>query len=333
MKYNELGNSGVKVSAITFGAWAIGGWMWGGSDQQDALDAIQTSLDLGITSIDTAPAYGFGLSEELVGKALKGKREQAQILTKYGLRWDTNKGQLHFNTKDAAGNDVAMHKYAGKEAVIRECEESLQRLQTDYIDLYQIHWPDPTTPIEETMEAMTRLLEQGKIRAAGVCNYSVEQLRTADQTVNIVSNQVPYSMVERKIEQELVPYCLEKGKGILAYSPLQRGLLTGKITDEYTFEEGDHRPGTLPFQPQNRRRVNQFLNQIRPIAEEKGATLAQLVINWTIHRPAMAAALVGARDPKQVRENAKALDFTLSTEETDRINSLLEEVVLVAQQA
>jgi aryl-alcohol dehydrogenase-like predicted oxidoreductase len=330
MKYNLLGDSGVEVSAITFGAWAIGGWMWGGTDEKDSLDAIQASLDLGITTIDTAPAYGFGLSEELVGKALHGKRHRAQILTKYGLRWDTTKGQFYFMSQDAAGNEVAMHKYAGKESVVRECEESLKRLQTDYLDLYQIHWPDPTTPIEETMEAVARLLEQGKIRAAGVCNYSAEQMRTAEQTVNIVINQVPYSMVERKIEAEVVPYCLEHGKGILAYSPLQRGLLTGKITDDYAFEEGDHRPGTLPFKPHNRRKVNHFLDQIRPIAEEKGVTLAQLVINWTIHRPAVAAALVGARNPKQVSENAKALDFTLSAEETQQINRLLDDVVLVA---
>lgn len=330
MKYNQLGDSGVKVSAITFGAWAIGGWMWGGNDEKDSLDAIQASLDLGITSIDTAPAYGFGLSEELVGKALKGKRDQAQILTKYGLRWDTDKGQFYFTSQDAAGNEVAMHKYAGKESVMRECEESLRRLRTDFIDLYQIHWADPTTPIDETMEAVARLLEQGKIRAAGVCNYTADQMRTAEQTVKLATNQVPYSMVERKIEKELVPYCLDQGKGILAYSPLQRGLLTGKITDDYVFAEGDHRPGTVPFRPQNRQRVNRFLDQIRPIAEEKGATLAQLVINWTIHRPAVVAALVGARNPEQVAENAKALEFTLSAEETERINTLLEEVELVA---
>lgn len=331
MKYNELGDSGLKVSAITFGAWAIGGWMWGGTDEQDSLDAIEAALDLGLTSIDTAPAYGFGLSEELVGKALTGKRHKAQILTKYGLRWDTTKGQFHFMSQDAAGNEVAMHKYAGKEAVMRECEESLQRLKTDYIDLYQIHWADPTTPIEETMEAVARLMEQGKIRAAGVCNYTADQMRSAEQTVNIAINQVPYSMVERKIEAELVPYCLEHGKGILAYSPLQRGLLTGKITDDYEFEEGDHRPGTLPFKPHNRQKVNSFLDQIRPIAEEKGVTLAQLVINWTVHRPAVVAALVGARNPKQVAENAKALDFALSPEETERINTLLEEVELGAE--
>jgi aryl-alcohol dehydrogenase-like predicted oxidoreductase len=331
MKYNTLGDSEVQVSAITFGAWAIGGWMWGGNDEQDSLAAIQASLDLGITSIDTAPAYGFGLSEELVGKALKGKRQQAQILTKYGLRWDTDQGQFYFHSQDAAGNPVAMHKYAGKEAVLRECEESLRRLQTDYIDLYQIHWADPTTPIDETMEAVARLLEQGKIRAAGVCNYSAGQMQEAEQTVKIVSNQVPYSMVERKIEEAVVPYCLEHKKSILAYSPLQRGLLTGKITADYQFEEGDHRPGTLPFQPHNRARVNRFLDQIRPIAEAKGATLAQLVINWTIHRPAVAAALVGARNPKQVAENAKALDFTLTPDETAQINRQLDEVVLEAR--
>lgn len=329
MKYNELGTSGVKVSAITFGAWAIGGWMWGGSDRQDAIDAIQAAFDLGITTFDTAPAYGFGLSEELIGQALKGKRDQVQILTKYGLRWDTDQGMFFFDSQDANGKPVAMHRYAGKEAVIKECEESLKRLQTDYIDLYQIHWSDNTTPIEETMEAMERLLEQGKIRASGVCNYSVDQLQTADKVVPQVTNQVPYSMVQRDIEEQLVPYCLEHGKGILAYSPLQRGLLTGKISQDYTFGEGDTRPNTLHFQAHNRAAVNAFLHQIRPIAESKGATLSQLVINWTVHRPAVAAALVGARDPKQVAENAKALDFSLSPQETQTINSLLSAVKMV----
>jgi aryl-alcohol dehydrogenase-like predicted oxidoreductase len=328
MQYNQLGDSGVKISAITFGAWAIGGWMWGGADKKDALEAIDTSLDLGITSIDTAPIYGFGLSEEIVGEALRGKRHQAQILTKYGMRWEGTKGQFGFKSQFNDGTPVDIYKYAGKESVIKECEDSLRRLRTDYIDLYQIHWPDSTTPIEETMEAVHQLLKAGKIRASGVCNYSAEQMKVAEKVVKQVTNQVPYSMVERNIEKDVTPYCVEKGKGILAYSPLQRGLLTGKITDNYHFEKDDHRPNTPFFKPENRRKVNAMLDQIRPIAEQHGATLAQVVINWTIQQPAVVAALVGARDGKQVRENAKALNFMLSKDELAQINGLLSELKL-----
>lgn len=310
MQYRQLGDSPVKVSAITFGAWAIGGWMWGGADARDAVAAIRTALDLGITSIDTAPIYGFGLSEELVGEALAGvDRSQVQILTKYGMRWDSTEGTLAMTSQDADGKPVPIHKFAGKQSVIRECEDSLRRLRTDYIDLYQIHWPDVTTPIDETMEAVARLIEQGKVLASGVSNYSAEQMAIAERTLKQASNQVPYSMVERSIEAGLVPYCLEHHRSILAYSPLQRGLLTGKIGNDYSFEPGDHRPNTRHFRPDNRQKVNAFLDQIRPIADSHDATLGQLVINWTTRQPAVATALVGARNPQQVRENAKALAF------------------------
>ena len=329
MQYNQVGDSPVRVSAITFGAWAIGGWMWGGADAREAVAAIHAALDLGITSIDTAPIYGFGLSEELVGEALAGKnRQQVQILTKYGMRWDSREGKLAMMSQDAQGKEVPIHKFAGKQSVIQECENSLRRLRTDYIDLYQIHWPDVTTPIGETMEAVAQLIEQGKVLASGVCNYSAEQMATAEKTLKQASNQVPYSMVERQIEAELVPYCLEHHKSILAYSPLQRGLLTGKIGNDYRFEPGDHRPNTRHFRQDNREKVNAFLEQIRPIAEGHQATLGQLVINWTIRQPAVATALVGARNPQQVRENAKALDFSLSAGEISQINQLLDQVVL-----
>ena len=158
MEYRTLGKDGVKVSAVAFGAWAIGGWLWGGTDARAAADAIRTALDLGITTIDTAPAYGFGLSERIVGEAVRGRRDRCQILTKFGLRWDLPRGEFYFNTADADGRPVKMFKYAGRESVKVECERSLARLGTDYIDLLQIHWPDPTTPIRETMGAVLELI-------------------------------------------------------------------------------------------------------------------------------------------------------------------------------
>jgi aryl-alcohol dehydrogenase-like predicted oxidoreductase len=302
--------------------------MWGGADRKDAIEAMEKSFDLGITSFDTAPAYGFGVSEYLVGEALLGKRDKVQILTKYGLRWDTTKGKHHFDSEDNEGNPIAIHKYAAKENVIKECEESLWRLRTDYIDLYQIHWPDPTTPIEETMEAIEILLKEGKIRAAGVCNYNAEQVATASRVVPIVSNQVPYSMVNRGIEKEIVPYAIKNNQAILAYSPLQRGLLTGKITQDYIFEPGDHRVNTPHFKKENIFKVNQFLDNIKPIAEEKDATLAQLVIAWTVQQPGITCALVGARNAKQTEENAKAASIQLSKDEIQTINKQLNQLTL-----
>lgn len=323
MKYINLGNTGIKISGITFGAWAIGGWMWGGSDEDDAVHAIQTAFDLGMTTIDTAAVYGFGKSEELVGKAVKGRRDKTQILTKYGLRWNTSNGTFYFNSKDEKGRKVEIRKYAGKASVIAECEESLKRLQTDYIDLYQIHWPDPSTPIEETMEGILKLREQGKIRAAGVSNYNAEQMKEANAVVDIITNQVPYSMVLRDIEKDIVPYCQETGKGILAYSPLQRGILTGKITSDYKFREGDHRPDTPYYKEPNLSRINNLLDMIRPLADENGLTLAQLVIYWTLQQPSIWATLVGARNPGQVEENIKAGEIDLDNSVIEEINDKL----------
>jgi len=330
MEYRQLGESNLKVSAITFGAWAIGGWMWGGAERKDALEAIRVSIDHGVTSIDTAPIYGQGLSEEIVGEAIKGQqRDQLQILTKFGMRWDLDKGTLAFKSKDNSGKDIDIYKYAGKESVIQECEDSLKRLGTDYIDLLQIHWADVTTPIEETYEAVLRLKEQGKIREAGVCNYNVEQTKAANSVVKLASNQVPFSMVERGIEKDLVPYCIENKIGILAYSPLQRGILTGKIKPGHSFNEGDTREGNRFYQPENITRINAFLDELRPMAESKNATVAQLVIRWTIERPGITVALVGARDANQAIQNAKAINVKLSAEEIDYINERLYKLQLV----
>jgi len=330
MEYREIGQSGIQASAITFGAWAIGGWMWGGADMNDAIEAIVASYNNGVTSIDTAPVYGQGLSEEIVGMALKQiPRDKVQIFTKYGLRWDTTKGAFYFSSKDNYGNPLDIYHNAGKESIIEECERSLKLLGTDYIDLYQIHWNDPSTPIEETMEAILRLQEQGKIRAAGVCNYNVEQMKVAEKGIKLASNQVPYSMVKRDIEKDVVPYCIENKKSILAYSPLQRGLLTGKIKPGYRFGENDTREGSKFYKDENVNRVNALLNELSPLAEIKNATIGQLVIAWTIQQPGITIALVGARNANQAVQNAKAIDIKLADEEIKFINSKLAALKLV----
>ena len=329
METRKLGCSEVEVTTVVFGAWAVGGWMWGGNERSKSVEAIRASIEAGVTSIDTAPIYGQGLSEEIVGEAIRGfQRSDLQILTKCGLRWDVAAGEYFFESEGNDGKPVRTYRYAARDSVIAECEASLQRLGVDYIDLLQLHWPDPTTPIDETMEAFATLVNQGKVRAAGVSNYSLEQMRTAEQTISLASNQVPYSMVERGIEAELVPYCIEHAKGILAYSPLQRGVLTGKYKPGHAFERGDHRARNEFFTDENIRRINAFLDTIRPVADSHAATLAQFVIAWTVAQPGITAALVGARDAEQARANAKAAEIKLSEAELADITRKLDALTL-----
>ena len=200
---------------------------------------------------------------------------------------------------------------------------SLKRLGTDYIDLYQIHWADPTTPVSETMEALEILVKKGKIRAGAVCNYSLELMEEAGKTFRIASNQVPYSMVNRGIEKEIVPHCIEQNIGILAYSPLQRGLLTGKITREHNFNWGDTRPASIYYKEPNLSRILSLVDNLKKIADERKLTLSQLVLNWTMHQPGITCTLVGARNAAQVLENVKASDFRLTNDEVSSINDLL----------
>lgn len=332
MELRNLGKSDVKVTPMAFGAWAIGGWMWGGAEANDAIKAIQVAYHEGITTIDTAPVYGFGRSEELVGKAMAGvARDKYQLLTKFGMNWMTEEGEYYFDTVDNEGKPFRMFKWASRQKIMQECEDSLRRLKTDYIDLYQIHWPDNTTPISETFEAVQRLVEQGKVRAAGVCNYNTEQVAEALQTIQLASNQVPYSLINRGIEKQVLPQAMENGMSIIPYSPLQRGLLTGKIKPGHKFGEGDTREGNRFYTDENIRRANALLEQIRPIADQHKATLAQLVINWTMHRPGIGCVLVGARNEQQVKDNVGALKFRLSEEEMNRITEVADRFSLAEE--
>jgi aryl-alcohol dehydrogenase-like predicted oxidoreductase len=328
MEYRILGHSDIKVSELAFGAWAIGGWMWGGADSKDAIKAIETAIDNGMTTIDTAPIYGFGLSEELTGKAIKGKRAKVQILTKFGLIWNEKKGEFFLASEDNTGKAVDIYRYSSKEKVISDCDQSLRRLGTDYIDLFQIHWADPTTPVSETMEALEILVKKGKIRAGAVCNYSKDLMEEAEKTYLIASNQVPYSMVNRSIEKDVVPHCIEKNIGILAYSPLQRGVLTGKIKKDHKFNEGDTRPNTLYYKEPNFSRIIGLTDKLSKIADDRKVTLSELVLNWTLQQPGITCALAGARNSAQVLENVKSVDFRLSKDEIHMINNLLSELKL-----
>ena len=239
------------------------------------------------------------------------------------MTWNEKKGEFFFASQDNRGKDIDIYRYSSKDKVISDCDRSLKRLGTDYIDLFQIHWSDPTTPVSETMEAFDILVKKGKIRAGAVCNYSLELMIEAGNTYQIVSNQVPFSMVNRAIETDIIPYCIEKKIGILAYSPLQRGLLTGKIKQGHKFNEGDTRPTTRYYKEPNISRILQLTDNLREIANELNITLSQLVLNWTIQQPGITCALAGARNAAQVMDNVKAVDFRLTTEEITRINKLL----------
>ncbi|MDP2898770.1 MAG: aldo/keto reductase [bacterium] len=322
MEKHRLGNSELEVTVVGLGCWAIGGWMWGGTDEEKAIAAIRKALEVGMTFFDTAPAYGFGLSEEIVGKAIEGRRDEVILATKCGLHWKHPTRLPWF--VDEEGNKI--YKDLTKESILREAEASLRRLKTDRIDLYQCHWPDEQTPAEETMEALTLLLEQGKIRAIGVSNFSVKQMKDFREWGTIRSDQPRYNMLDRTIEAEILPYCRENNIAILAYSPIEQGILTGKVTLDRKLPPGDHRRRRPWFQKKNLRRALGFLEKLKPIAADYGRTLAQLAANWVICQEGVTSALVGARNPEQVVENAGAADWRLTEEELNLIESYLEEL-------
>lgn len=318
MQQRKLGKTNLKASVVCVGTWAIGGWRWGGTDEADSIRAIHAALDAGINFLDTAPAYGLGVSEEIVGKAVKGRRDKVIIATKCGLVWHTDRGTHFF---DEFGKPV--NKYLGPESINYEVEQSLQRLQTDYIDLYQTHWQDVTTPIEDTMAALVKLKDQGKIRAIGVCNANVEEMELYRKVGEIASDQEKYSMLDRKPEAHNLPWCLEKDVAFLAYSPLAQGLLTGKMGPERVFSGDDQRITNPRYSVENRQKVQVLLNGIQPYAEKYGLSLGQLVIAWTLAQPGMTHALVGARTAEQAIENAGAGLVELDGDDEEAITSLV----------
>jgi methylglyoxal reductase len=320
MRQRKLGQSGLEASVIGLGTWAIGGWMWGGTDEHEAIDAIQASIDSGVTLIDTAPAYGLGRSEEILGKAMAGRRDRVVLATKCGLVWGTNKG-----TPFVMQRGRQVHRYLGPESIKRECEQSLKRLGTDHIDLYQTHWQDSTTPIEETMGALMDLKREGKIRAIGVSNATTEQIAVYRAVGPVDADQEKYSMLDRNLEAVQLPNLLKNNVAFLAYSPLANGLLSGKITSSREFSGDDLRRNNARFTDENRQWVAKVLRELEPIAKKHRATIAQLVIAWTLEQPGVTHALVGGRNRKQALENAAAGDLILSAEELKQIDQAIEQ--------
>ncbi|TRC96433.1 aldo/keto reductase [Mesorhizobium sp. WSM4303] len=315
MLTRTIGASGLSASAIGLGTWAIGGWMWGGTDEAQSIDTIRASIDEGVSLIDTAPAYGQGLSEEIVGKAIKGRRDKVVLANKLGLVWHTKKGN-HFFDYDGA----PVHRYLGADSIVYEVEQSLRRLGTDHIDHYITHWQDPTTPVPETMEALDRLKTQGKIRSIGASNVSVGDVKAYLAAGQLDAVQQEYSMAVRDMERDLLPFCAENNVSVLSYSSLALGLLSGKIGPDRVFTGDDQRKDNPRFSLANRRKVAALMQAIQPIAEAHGASEAQVVIAWTLQQPGITFSLCGARSPQQARENAQAGRIRLSGQEVNQIS-------------
>jgi aryl-alcohol dehydrogenase-like predicted oxidoreductase len=310
----QLGNSDLHLTAIGFGAWAIGGgdWQfaWGHQEDQDSIDAIHRALDAGVNWIDTAAVYGLGHSEEVVARALKsGSSKKPYVFTKSGMVWD-EKREITNSLKH----------------IRRECEDSLRRLQVDVIDLYQIHWPKPDEEVEEGWTAMAELQRQGKVRFIGASNFSVAQMERALKIAPITSLQPPYSMINRSAEPELLPFCQKNGIGVINYSPMQSGLLTGAMTKERVAQmpEDDFRKRAKNFQEPLLSKNLDLANLLAAIGKRHQVGAGVVAIAWTLHNPAITAAIVGGRSAKQVEGVLPAATFRLSEDEFTEIGKFLE---------
>jgi aryl-alcohol dehydrogenase-like predicted oxidoreductase len=306
-EFVDIPATGLRVSRVALGTWAIGGWMWGGTDESQSVATIRAALDEGLNLIDTAPAYGFGGSEEIVGKALTGVRSSAVIATKVGLEWREGK----------------VHRNATRERIVTEIHDSLRRLRTDYIDIYQVHWPDPLVPMEETAGAMRELYEQGKIRAIGVSNFSVAQMQAFRAVAPLHVLQAPYNLFERGIEDDILPYCLDNGITTFGYGALCRGLLSGRMHPDSTFEGDDLRRIDPKFQPP---RFAQYLNAVERLDQLAQGLfhrrVIQLAVRWMLDQ-GVSVALWGGRRPDQLRAAQGLAGWSLNAAARASIDRIL----------
>ncbi|MBX2879216.1 MAG: aldo/keto reductase [Granulosicoccus sp.] len=311
MKKRSLGSKGMPASTVAFGAWAIGGWKWGGTDTQASIAAVQASLDAGVDFIDTAAVYGFGLSEKIVGEAIQGRsREDIVLATKCGLRWDIETATLHADTKEKK-----IYRTLDADSIHWELEQSLERLGTDYIDLYQTHWPDPEIEIEKVVDTLESLKAQGRIRAWGLCNEAPERLSAAASSGSLASDQERYSLLDREQESGNLPVCVEHDLGFLCYSPIAQGLLTGNLDASRRFADGDLRNDNPRFSPAVREAVQTMLAPINALAQDKGVQTEQLVLAWTLSQPGVSHVLVGTRSIEQAIANASVGELELNSDE------------------
>ncbi|HZY56342.1 MAG TPA: aldo/keto reductase [Rubrobacteraceae bacterium] len=316
MRYTRFGQTDLEVSRVCYGTWQ-GGGDWGSIEESNLEAAIRRALDLGINFFDTAQAYGFGVAEQLLGRALepeiKNRRDEIILATKGGLRME--------------GNQIL--RDSSPEWLRQGVEDSLRFLGTDYIDLYQVHWPDPDTPFEETAGVLDEMVREGKIRYVGVSNFDARQMAEFEKTRKIDGLQPPYHLFRRDIEEEILPYCVEHGIGVLVYGPLAHGLLSGKMVSDQEFSEGDWRAQSDLFRGENFRRNLETVEELKRFAEERGRPVAQLAGAWTRANPAVDAAIVGARRPDQIEGTAPASEFDLSEDDLREIESIMQGAVMV----
>ncbi|OUL27778.1 aldo/keto reductase [Nostoc sp. RF31YmG] len=314
MKTKQLGNSELQITPIGFGAWAIGGgdWAfgWGAQDDQQSIAAINRALDFGVNWIDTAAIYGLGHSEEIVAKALKGRAERPYIFTKCSMIWN-EKGEIGRSLK--------------ADSVRQEVEASLRRLNIETIDLYQIHWPNPDAELEEGWKTLSQLKDEGKVRYIGVSNFNVEQLKRAQEIAPITSLQPPYSLVKRDVEKDILPFCKENNIGVIVYSPMQSGLLTGAMTHERVanLPDDDWRKNSSEFQEPRLSRNLKLVEMLQHIGQQHGRSPGEVAIAWTLNNPAVTAAIVGGRNSKQVEGIIGASEFRLNEQELKEIQAFL----------
>ena len=315
MRYTRFGQTDLEVSRVCFGTWQ-GGGQWGSIEERDLEAAIRRALDLGINFFDTAQAYGFGAAERLLGKALepeiKNHRDEIVLATKGGLR-----------------KEGGRPRDSSPEWLRQGLEDSLRFLGTDYIDLYQVHWPDHDTPFEETAGFLDEMVKEGKIRYVGVSNFDTTEMAEFERTRKIDGLQPPYHLFRRDIEEEILPYCVEHGIGVLVYGPLAHGLLSGKMSPDQEFSEGDWRSQSDLFQGENFRKNLETVEELEKFAQERGHTVAQLAVAWTLANPAVDVAIVGARRPDQIEGTAPAAEFDLSEDDLREIENIMRDAVMV----
>lgn len=312
MEHTKIPGTKGHASRIGLGTWAIGGWMWGGTDERTSIETVLRAIEEGITLIDTAPIYGFGTSERFVGKAIaeSGKRDELYIATKAGLEWDANE---------------KVKRNGSPERIRKEVEDSLERLGVERIDVHQIHWPDPETPIRETAETMRALHEEGLIGAIGVSNHSPEQMDEFREHAPLHVCQPPYNLFEREIEGDVLPYCRNNGIATLTYGAICRGLLSGKMKKDSEFEKGDLRRVDPKFQKGTREQYIDAVNALDRYAHEKwGKNVLQLAVRWVLDQGS-SVALLGARRPDQLEPVPGILGWTIDKEEKEEIDRILDE--------
>ena len=334
MKYRNLGSTNISASVIGFGTFPLGGWLWGGVDEDAAVYTLQQAIDSGINLIDTAPMYGNGRAEEIVGKAIRGRRDKVVLATKCGVIWSTQdwpegKGDLFFYADEKGMSfekgKYRLYRYLNPKSIIQEVEASLKRLDIEHIDLLQTHQQDGTTPIEETMEALEKLRKQGKIRAIGTSNVSRKQIERYCASGKLDSTQERYSYLHRAVEQNgVLDLCREKNMSFFAYTPMEYGLLAGTIKPDATYAEGDFRGFSPEFAPERIKRINAALARLEPLCRKHDVKAGQLMLAWVLARYDRMHVLCGMRNSSRINENVRAGEIQLSAEDMDAMQSLFD---------